>query len=144
LEEVLFLLWLGKIAKSLFNISFLTKVEHGKYHMTLIESQKGMIVVMEWSHHTQSHSHSIWQRSQLISNMRTEGNKVYSHDSNCIYSVVNLMGTLLSSLCQMLIKSNWLYSNSGVSMLTILLFYSYYLWEFRSFLCFFFCCIFDL
>ena len=31
-----YLLWLGKIAKSLFNISFsfLTKVEHGKYHMT--------------------------------------------------------------------------------------------------------------
>ena len=35
--------------------------------------------------------------------MRTVGNKVHSHD-NCIYSVANLTGTLLSSPCQMLIK----------------------------------------
>jgi len=30
--------------------------------------------------------------------------KMHSHDSNCIYSVANLMGTLSGSLCQMLIK----------------------------------------
>jgi len=39
-------------------------------------------------------------------------------NSNCIYSVANLMGTLLSSLCQLLIKSSWLYSGSGVGSLT--------------------------
>ena len=36
--------------------------------------------------------------------MRTVGGKVHSHSSNCIYSIANLMGTLLSSLCQMLNK----------------------------------------
>ena len=30
--------------------------------------------------------------------------KVHSYDSNCIYSVANLMGTLSSSLCQLLNK----------------------------------------
>jgi len=39
-----------------------------------------------------------------MSNMRTMGDKVHSHDSNCIYSVANLTGTLLSSLCQLLNK----------------------------------------
>ena len=46
------------------------------------------------------------------------GDKVYSHGSNCIYSITNPIGTLLSSLCQMLIKSSWLYSGSGVGSLT--------------------------
>ena len=36
--------------------------------------------------------------------MRTVEDKVHSHDSNYIYSVANLMGTLLSSLCQSLNK----------------------------------------
>jgi len=36
--------------------------------------------------------------------MRTMKNKTHSHNSNCIYSVANLIGTLLSSLCQTLIK----------------------------------------
>jgi len=36
--------------------------------------------------------------------MRTVGDKVHSHNSNCIYSVANLIGTLLSSLCQTLNK----------------------------------------
>jgi len=36
--------------------------------------------------------------------IRTVGGKVHSHNSNCIYSVANLTGTLLSSLCQMLNK----------------------------------------
>ena len=36
--------------------------------------------------------------------MRTVGDKTHSHDSNCIYSIANLIGTLSSSLCQMLIK----------------------------------------
>jgi len=36
--------------------------------------------------------------------MRTVGDKMHSHNSNCIYSVANLMGTFLSSLCQTLIK----------------------------------------
>jgi len=37
-------------------------------------------------------------------NVRTMEDKVHSYDSNCIYSVANLMRTLLSSSCQMLIK----------------------------------------
>jgi len=37
------------------------------------------------------HSHSMWQRSQLIG-MRTVGGKVHSHDSNCIYSVAESNG----------------------------------------------------
>jgi len=53
-----------------------------------------------------------------MSNMRTIGNKVYSHNSNCIYSITNLMETLSSSLCQMLIKSSWPYSGSEVGSLT--------------------------
>ena len=36
--------------------------------------------------------------------MRAVGDKVHSHDSNCIYSVANLVGTLSSSPCQILIK----------------------------------------
>ena len=55
-----------------------------------------------------------------MSNMETMGDKAHSHNSNCIYSAVNLMGTLSSSLCQMLIKSSWLYSGLGVSSLTTL------------------------
>jgi len=39
-----------------------------------------------------------------MSNIRTVGDKVHSHNSNCIYSVANLTGTLLSSLCQSLNK----------------------------------------
>jgi len=70
------------------------------------------------SHGVISHSHSIWQRSQLTSNIETMGDKEHSHNSNCIYSIVNLTRTLLSSLCQMLIKSSWLYSGSGVGSLT--------------------------
>jgi len=36
--------------------------------------------------------------------MKTVGDKMHSYDSNCIYSVENLMGTLSSSLCQSLNK----------------------------------------
>ena len=35
------------------------------------------------------------------SNMRTVGDEVHSHNSSCIYSVENQMGTLLSSSCQL-------------------------------------------
>jgi len=42
--------------------------------------------------------------------MRTVGDKVHSHNSNCIYSVANLMGTLLSSLCQSLNKEQLAWS----------------------------------
>jgi len=37
----------------------------------------------------------------MTSNMRTMGDKVYSYDSSCIYSIENQMGTLLSSPCQL-------------------------------------------
>jgi len=48
------------------------------------------------------------------------GNKKHSHIV-IVYSVVNPMGTLLSSLCQILIKSSWLYSGSGVGLLTLVM-----------------------
>jgi len=50
--------------------------------------------------------------------MRTVGDKIHSHDSNCIHSIANLIETLSSSLCQTLIKSSWLYSGSKVGSLT--------------------------
>ena len=62
-----------------------------------------MTKVIEWSHMVTSHSHSMWQRSQQM-DMRTVGDKVHSHNSNCIYSVENPTGTLSSSLCQILNK----------------------------------------
>jgi len=37
----------------------------------------------------------------MISNMRTVGGEVHSHDSSCIYSIENQMRTLLSSPCQL-------------------------------------------
>jgi len=43
------------------------------------------------------------QKSHLM-DMRTVEDKVHSHDSNCIYSIANLIRTLSSSPCQMLIK----------------------------------------
>ena len=61
----------------------------GKYHVT-----------SHIMHRVTGYSHS---KGQLV-NMRTVGDKMYSHNSNCIYSIVNLMGTLSSSLCQMLNK----------------------------------------
>ena len=33
--------------------------------------------------------------------MRTVGDEVHSHDSSCIYSIENEMGTLSSSPCQL-------------------------------------------
>ena len=37
----------------------------------------------------------------MMGNMRTIGSEVHSHNSSCIYSVENQMGTLLSSPCQL-------------------------------------------
>ena len=37
----------------------------------------------------------------MTGNIRTVGGEVYSHDSSCIYSIENQMGTLSSSLCQL-------------------------------------------
>ena len=36
--------------------------------------------------------------------IRTVEDKMHSYDSNCIYSIANLTGTLSSSLCQSLNK----------------------------------------
>jgi len=46
--------------------------------------------------------------------IRTVGDKMHSHDSNCIYSVANPMGTLLSSLCQLLNKEQLALFQLGV------------------------------
>ena len=37
----------------------------------------------------------------MTSNMRTVEDEMHSHDSSCIYSVENQIGTLLSSPCQL-------------------------------------------
>jgi len=47
------------------------------------------------------HSHNTWQDNHMTGNIRTVGGEVYSHDSSCIYSIKNQMGTLSSSLCQL-------------------------------------------
>jgi len=82
-----------------FPLLLLLRWSMGKYHMTVTKSQKRC----DSGHRMLCHSHSMWQRSQLI-NMRTMGDKIHSCDSNCIYSVANLTRTLSSSLCQLLNK----------------------------------------
>ena len=37
----------------------------------------------------------------MMSNIETMGDKVHSHNSSCIYSIENQIGTLLSSPCQL-------------------------------------------
>jgi len=49
----------------------------------------------------------------MMGNMRTVGGKVHSHDSSCIYSVENQIGTIefsLSTLTWSRLKSSWLES----------------------------------
>jgi len=46
--------------------------------------------------------------------MRTVEDKMHSHNSNCIYSIANLMGTLSSSLCQSLNKEQLALFQLGV------------------------------
>jgi len=41
--------------------------------------------------------------------MRTIGSEVHSHNSSCIYSIENQMGTLLSSSCQLRLGVNLSY-----------------------------------
>jgi len=47
------------------------------------------------------HGHNMWQGSHMISNIRTIEGEVYSHNSSCIYSIENQMGTLSSSPYQL-------------------------------------------
>ena len=57
---------------------------------------KGMTSVTEWSHHC----HKCVTGSHMTGNMKTIGSEVvYNHNSSCIYSVENQMGTLSSSSC---------------------------------------------
>jgi len=56
----------------------------GRYHVTSHEVTKGVTKVTEWSHHghvsqVTSHSHNMWQRSQLTSSIETMGVKEYCH-----------------------------------------------------------------
>jgi len=69
--------------------------------MIVTESQNSHI-----THHI-THSHKLW--SQHVTQKSADGHencgdKMHSHNSNCIYSVANLMGTLSSFLCQSLNK----------------------------------------
>jgi len=57
--------------------------------------------------HIMSHSHKSW--SQHVTQKSADGHenygdKMHSHNSNCIYSVANLTETLSSFLCQSLNK----------------------------------------
>jgi len=61
------------------------------------------------NHMTGSHSVTSHNRSH-----DRNGKVVHRPSSSCISSVENLTGTLLSSFCQMLIKSSWL--NSGLEL----------------------------
>ena len=66
---------------------------------------------MVTSHIVTSHSHSMWQGSQLTG-MRTVGNKVHSHDSNCMYSIVKSNGDSIEfSLSNAEQKDSWLNSS---------------------------------
>jgi len=40
-------------------------------------------------------------QSHMMDNIRTMGSEVHSHNSSCIYSIENQLGTLLSSPCQL-------------------------------------------
>jgi len=40
-------------------------------------------------------------QSHMMDNIRTMGSEVHSHNSSCIYSIENQMGTLLSFPCQL-------------------------------------------
>ena len=60
---------------------------------------------------TQSQSHDRRSQHHMMSHERSHdrhGKVVHRPCSSCISSIENLIGTLLSSLCQMLIKSSWL------------------------------------
>ena len=67
------------------------------------ESHHGHKVTKVWhqSQNGQVTGHNTWQGSHMMGNMRTVGGKVHSHNSSCIYSVENQIGTLLSSSCQL-------------------------------------------
>ena len=85
----------------LLSWTYYTEGSVGKCHITS--------VTVTWQEVTASH--------YMISHNGSYdryGKVVHRPCSSCISSVENLMGTLLSSLCQMLIKSSWL--NSGLEL----------------------------
>jgi len=95
-QLALFLLWLGKMAKSLFIFLFILfsfgltiqgksagKVLHDKYHMS------------------QSHTQDITGLYHMMRSHDGCGKTVHRPCSSCISSVENLMGTPLSSPCQL-------------------------------------------
>jgi len=56
----------------------------GRYHVISHEVTKGVTTVTEWSCHghvsqVTSHSHNMWQRSQLTSSMETMEVKEHCH-----------------------------------------------------------------
>ena len=101
--------WLGKTAKSfsifififLFLFFYLVEslLERWSMGKESYHSHKRCDIGHRMSCH--SHSHNMWQGSHMMGNIRTMGSKVHSHNSSCIYSVENQMGTLSSSSCQL-------------------------------------------
>jgi len=71
------------------------KVECGKGVMSLSQSHKRYDI----SHRMVTSLSQCVTGSHMTDNMKTMGSEVHSHNSSCIYSVENQMGTLLSSLC---------------------------------------------
>jgi len=68
------------------------KVKHGKGVTLLSQSHKSVTNVIEWLCHRSQSQH-------VMGNIRTMESEVHSHNSSCIYSVENQMGTLSSSPC---------------------------------------------
>jgi len=103
--DALPLLWLGKMAKSLFiflffsfSFSFILDLLHRREYRKVLH-HKCHIVTVTWqevtaSHHMMSHDTS----------HDGHGKVVHRPYGNCISSVENLIGTLSSSPCQTLIK----------------------------------------
>ena len=79
------LLWLGKMANiSFFFFSLLLGWSIGRYHVTVTKSQKVWQQSQNGHSHVThngitSHSHSMWQRSQLMSSIETMGVREHSH-----------------------------------------------------------------
>ena len=71
------------------------KVECGKRVMSLSQSHKRYDIC----HRMVTSLSQCMTGSHMTGNIKTMGTEMYSHNSSCIYSIENQMGTLSSSPC---------------------------------------------